>query len=213
MNTCLCVCAVPWSLYSDLQQHGEPEDLALGDHLSGLHVLLFTHLHSHWWVGFQSINQCASWAHLQPDNRVHSLYRQACTASWHLAERLLQIFWCHIQEMTGSWSSPDSCLEYRLLPYIRLFFFWEGRQVFVSTFKKRTHEILHITCKLYLKPVGVCQTDRSSWTWCCASKGVVRESSPTRLRAAADLFSLWFGSPSLFSSPCLSPTWGRSSAS
>lgn len=46
----MAVPAVPWSLYSHLQQHGEPEALPLGGDLCTLHVLLFTHLHADWWV-------------------------------------------------------------------------------------------------------------------------------------------------------------------
>ncbi len=46
----LCVFAVSWSLYSDLQQHGESEALPLGGHLCALHVFLFAHLHSDRWV-------------------------------------------------------------------------------------------------------------------------------------------------------------------
>lgn len=56
-------------------------------------------------------------------------------------------------------------------------------------------------------------SDQSSWTWCCASKGIAEEWSPNLLRVVAESFSLWSGSLSLFSSPCMSPTWARSSVS
>lgn len=61
--------------------------------------------------------------------------------------------------------------------------------------------------------VPVRGSDRSSWTWWCASKGIAEEWSPSLLRVVAESFSRWSGSASRFSSPCTSPTWARSSAS
>lgn len=57
------------------------------------------------------------------------------------------------------------------------------------------------------------RADLSSSTWCCVSKDTTKASSLTRLRAAAESSSLWSGSLSLCSLPCLSLTWVRSSAS
>lgn len=59
----------------------------------------------------------------------------------------------------------------------------------------------------------MCGAGLSSSTWCCVFKDDVKESSLTRLRAAAEPLSLWSGSPSRSSLPCTSLTWARSSAS
>lgn len=74
----VCLPAVPRSLHSHLQQHGEPEALPLGGHLHALHDLLPNHLHSHWSVHIYCVHQvpvCKS------SNHSCSLYVQVCTAS------------------------------------------------------------------------------------------------------------------------------------
>lgn len=60
---------------------------------------------------------------------------------------------------------------------------------------------------------SLCGTDQSSWTWCYEFADMIRELWLARLRVAAGLFSLWSGSPSHFSLPCLYPTWVMSSVS
>lgn len=59
----------------------------------------------------------------------------------------------------------------------------------------------------------MCGAGLSSSTWCCVFKDNVKESSLTRLRAAAEPVSLWSGSLSHSSLPCTSLTWARSSVS
>lgn len=56
--------AVPWSLYSNLQQYGEPEAPPLGGHLCALHVFLLAHLHSDWWVHVSNIGLSPERSHL-----------------------------------------------------------------------------------------------------------------------------------------------------
>lgn len=139
-------------------------------------------------------------------NDIHPLHPQVFTASWRLDETLPQTFWCRIQEMMWSWSSPDFFLEYQSSLSIPLFFSWGGEQT-QNWFVVFKFMFQHLT------RLSTCGAGLSSSTWCCVFKDGVKESSLTRLRAAAEPLSLWSGSPSRSSLPCMSPTWARSSVS
>lgn len=84
--------SVPRSLYSNLQQHGEPEDLSLDVHLRALHVLLSAGLHSNRCSQLWTMESCdLTWYKL---NRFFSDVPmfQVSMASWHLDEMWPRIF-------------------------------------------------------------------------------------------------------------------------